>query len=313
MCSFGEGRTSIGPAYQCEVKTWFTITTREKAVIDSFTGIFDAGKDVTSVQRFYVFSYGKTVYFPRGLDKLFPSLTIISIGAAGIKEIRQSDLAPFPNLKSLGLSFNKIEVIEAGLFSSNPLLQSIDICNNLLVHIDAKVFDTLPKLTGLYLYSNPCSVNSTAFSSYYFPKTVIAGVTEKCQSDEFMAIDRELRALEESITSVHAGNLASFEQKFLNLQERFEKSNFVNYSPMAERFQKLAEDILNIKSSQGSCGADYKEQLDAIEKKLANIEAVQAYLVSTIYSVENSLLSKLTAILDLVTKDAQSSEEVINV
>ena len=79
-------------------------------------------------------------------EKFFENLELIFIDFAGMKEIHQTDLKPFPKLIYLSLEYNSIEVLESGVFDANPNLEILSFVTNDLVHIESNVFDNLPKL-----------------------------------------------------------------------------------------------------------------------------------------------------------------------
>lgn len=109
-------------------------------------------------------------YFPKDLEKQFPNLLAILLNLVQLKEIRQTDLKPFTDLRYLDLFENKIEYLEADLFKYNRRLEVIWLSNNKIKFIDDNIFQGLG-ITSLYLAYNDCvskSVTDNPTSLMYF-------------------------------------------------------------------------------------------------------------------------------------------------
>lgn len=99
-------------------------------------------------------------YLPTGIETFFPNLIGLSV-EQHLKEIKQNDLEPFPQLKHLWLARNQLEVIEKDLFKFNTELVYISLRQNFIKEIDSNVFDNLKSLLILELDRNDC-INDNA-------------------------------------------------------------------------------------------------------------------------------------------------------
>jgi hypothetical protein len=61
--------------------------------------------------------------------------------------VRQANFKPFPDIRSIGLYQNHLEVLEKGLFDYNTKLEHLDLLINNFKHIDANLLDDLHSLT----------------------------------------------------------------------------------------------------------------------------------------------------------------------
>lgn len=93
----------------------------------------------------------KIHYFPRGLDEYFPSLKVIKIKFAGLKEIHQNDLKSFTELEVLNLYQNEIEIIEENLFKFNLKLRAISFEMNKIYYVEIQSLKMLENLKSLYI------------------------------------------------------------------------------------------------------------------------------------------------------------------
>lgn len=102
-------------------------------------------------------AFGKKIlYFPRGLQKIFPKLFFIFIINSQLREIRQEDLQGFTKLRELNLQGNEIKSLKKNLFDSNPELEVIFLCHNKISSVDPEVFSNLNYLKVLSLLNNTC-------------------------------------------------------------------------------------------------------------------------------------------------------------
>lgn len=89
------------------------------------------------------------------LTRFFPNLDTIFF-EKGMTEIHKEELAYYPKLKKLYLSFNELEVIESDLFINNPNLELVYLGVNKIHTVYPKVFDGLTKMTSLRFQNNTC-------------------------------------------------------------------------------------------------------------------------------------------------------------
>lgn len=126
--------------------------------------------------------------FPQNLSNIFPNLLALHIINAKLKEIRQSDIAPWTQLKYLNLDRNDIQSLEKDLFKLNRELEWIFISQNRIKYIEATVFDGFSKLSQLNLKLNDCidnrkrnvTITRLLFFKTNFLEEMIKEVREKC-------------------------------------------------------------------------------------------------------------------------------------
>ena len=118
-------------------------------------------------------------YFPRGLQKYFDNLELIVISNGHVKEIHQTDLKPFSELKLLLLPNNQIEIIEENLFEFNRKLVKISFYSNCIFYVHPKVFVNLQSLNSIDMKFNAC-VNDKIENS----KNITMFMKSNCASSE---------------------------------------------------------------------------------------------------------------------------------
>ena len=141
--------------YPCEVTNDVIINSQETTTVNRVIGTHGQGKSHNDVKQFN--AEDKIIeYFPKGLEYFFPNIKVLSIMSCGLKEIHQSDLEMFPELRWASFYDNNIQVLEKGLFSKNPKLGYIFFNRNKIIFIHDEVFKNLPKLTHIGLGNNEC-------------------------------------------------------------------------------------------------------------------------------------------------------------
>lgn len=147
----------IGSVYTCIVKNKQIFSTGQRLIIDSALGVHENNKtddDVTMILISYVTNLK---FFPKNIDKVFRSLTAISIVNAHLEELTEEDLRPFPNLEFLHVSSNNLKRLVRDLFENNLQLKGIDLSGNQqLSHIAPHIFDKLEYLEALDVRGNNC-------------------------------------------------------------------------------------------------------------------------------------------------------------
>jgi Leucine-rich repeat (LRR) protein len=191
ICGLGESRdiqcnyqnnswNVVGSVYLCELQTALNIKSKESVVINSAIGSHLSGKNNDDVTCFISSEASYVVeYFPRNLENIFKNLKMIAIEHGRLKEIKQSDLRPFPKLVTVWLSNNDIEFLEDGLFAYNPELVSVNFHYNKIIHIGTQVFENLNKLRWLWLNENKC-INLDAYNNQKAVREIIRQTKSKC-------------------------------------------------------------------------------------------------------------------------------------
>jgi hypothetical protein len=100
-------------------------------------------------------------YFPKGINKRYWNLKMIRIANSGLKRVTGNDLKNFSQLQQLSFIVNKIEAIEANLFSGNPDLYFVTFEKNRLKFIHPDAFDHLESLEYIDFKNNYCIGNTT--------------------------------------------------------------------------------------------------------------------------------------------------------
>lgn len=135
--------------YACEVSD-ITDITQPDAIITAITGDHQDGKTNLDVLGFRV-KNKKVLYFPKYLNKFFPNLIAISILSSNLKDIKQSDISPFPQLRYLNLFQNQLTRVGDNLFEINLELEVIGLHYNKIESVNPKVIQRLKKLKFFWL------------------------------------------------------------------------------------------------------------------------------------------------------------------
>jgi len=160
---------------------------------------------------------------------------LIVISICQLKEIHQSDLKVFPNLVYFDLTFNEIEVIEAGLFDFNPNLEYIIFYESKIIHIDPNVFDHLNKLKYFWFRPVPC-VHENIYNSREEVLEVLKVVKSNCSNSEFLSLENQIKNLEIESKTL---NSEAFNTKLETFEKSFKNSKFLNFRPLSYKFQNL--------------------------------------------------------------------------
>ncbi|KAG5669388.1 hypothetical protein PVAND_017275 [Polypedilum vanderplanki] len=144
---------AVDNIYFCEQTT--SLVTTPNDIVDKIHGEHKENYGNNDVKGFRVDD--KTMnYFPKGIDKFFPNLQFIAIWTTELKEIRQSDLAPFTKLRILSIWNNQIEVLEKDLLQFNTEIEYIGFGKNNIKFVDGKIFNHLRKLHTFHFDGNDC-------------------------------------------------------------------------------------------------------------------------------------------------------------
>jgi len=283
----------LGPLYLCDVNNNPNIITEESADISSVNGIQEGSKSNDDVLGFYALS--RTIqFFPKGLNKFFKNIKMITISSCQLKEIHQSDLKVFPDLVYFDLESNEIEVIEAGLFDFNPNLQLVGIQESKIIHIDPNVFDHLNKLSNFWFYSVPC-VDQTISNSKEMVQEVLKIVTSNCSNSEFLSLDNQIKNLEIESKTLNSEDfntkLESFEKSFNN--SKFSKSQTLNYKLQNLKLATSTPQVQNVSISDVNLSNDLRNTTD--------LNASQNELQTTLSDIK-SLITDYGSKLDQIPK-----------
>lgn len=176
-------------------------------VIDELGGSHASEKTFDDVTLFSVWSQ-ICHYIPKGIDKFFKNLEFIEFGKCGLKAVSDEDFKPFTKLKVLWLKDNELKSLGPGLFEFNPNLKSISLENNKINLIHQTVFDPIEDLDKLHFTDNLCA--SKNGEGRIQVKRVIREIIENCSSfrsdslltDEITNLKKEVKKLQGELARV---------------------------------------------------------------------------------------------------------------
>lgn len=183
---------AINDVYFCDLKFDLDIA-KSNDVVTTVSGNHLDGKSNSDVVGFRA-SNKKLLIFPAGLDKYFDAAKIefIAIWSTGLKEIHQSDLAPFKKMRILSLWDNDFEVIERDLLEFNPHIEYIGLGKNRIKFVDGNVFGHLKKLHTLHIDGNACISRQVA-GDRSGVLNLLDEIKEKCEFDNEIGSDSDLK------------------------------------------------------------------------------------------------------------------------
>jgi hypothetical protein len=82
-------------------------------------------------------------YFPRGLGKILPNLTKMTVDNCGLKEISRSDLIGFENLESLSLRNNELTSLPNDLLVGMLKLKKVDLYGNKIELTSSQILEAV--------------------------------------------------------------------------------------------------------------------------------------------------------------------------
>lgn len=144
--------------YKCEIAGKFEVKERNMT-IDKIKRDDPEGypQPMNYTNPSHIWALNKDIwYFPKHLEIFFAHLRILEFQNCGLRELTQNDLKAFPELASLNLDRNLLQILEKDLFKFNPKLQGITINTNFIKYIDANIIDHLNDLTVINLLENDC-------------------------------------------------------------------------------------------------------------------------------------------------------------
>jgi len=224
----------MGDIYHCTVNNNPNIITEESAKISEINGTHKSLKINDDVLGFY--SRVKIIQiFPKGLEKFFKNLKVISIWSCQLQEIHQSDVKVFPNLVYFYLFNNGIEVIEEGLFDFNHKLEAVGFQESKIIHIDPNVFDHLTKLSHFWFLTVPC-VNKDILDSTEQVQEAVEFVKSNCSNLEFLSLENQNKNLEIESKTL---NSEAFKKKLKTFEVSFNNSKFSKFRPLNYKLETL--------------------------------------------------------------------------
>jgi hypothetical protein len=138
-----------------------------------------AGKKSTDVQMLSFHFGTKLDYLPKDVHLFFPNLHVYTCDACGIMFVGKEDLHPFPKLKVVSFSQNRIKSLAGNLFQYTPDLVSMDFSNGTLETIGKGFFEAVPKLKEVLFWKTKCHPGTRR----YPVERQIHFVKQQCQSE----------------------------------------------------------------------------------------------------------------------------------
>ena len=124
----------------------------------------------TSTTRFQgIFIKDQTVhYLPKGIEKFFPNLKVLTVYGSKQKSVTQADLKPLTKLEIVGFPGNDLKSLDGELFKFNPELRTVDFMSNNLSYVGKNLLRNLTKLQRTYFKNNPCiKINAKSSSEIH--------------------------------------------------------------------------------------------------------------------------------------------------
>jgi hypothetical protein len=114
------------------------------------------GKKSTDVQMLSYHFGTKLDYLPVDAHLFFPNLRVYTCDTCDIMYVGNEDFKPFPKLKVVSFSQNRIKSLAGNLFQFTPDLVSMDFSNGTLATIEKGFFDPVKKLKEILFWKTTC-------------------------------------------------------------------------------------------------------------------------------------------------------------
>ena len=118
-----------------------------------------------------VFNDQTVHYLPKGINKFFTNLTVLTVWRSHTKLVTQDDFMLLTQLEEVQIVGNDLETLDDDLFKFNPKLKSISFTYNKLLFIGENLLSNLKELHRGFFGSNPC-INANAGSLSEMPALV---------------------------------------------------------------------------------------------------------------------------------------------
>lgn len=136
-CEFRKGICAIYlNKYTCVVTS--SAIVRPNTRVNGFIGAHLPGRCNSDVEAIK-FEDTTVEHFPRGLHKVFPSLTSLFIRNCGLKSISRRDLSGLENLTGLGIFSNQLTSLPSNLLTNMRRLKNISFVGNKLENVSSQL------------------------------------------------------------------------------------------------------------------------------------------------------------------------------
>jgi Leucine-rich repeat (LRR) protein len=139
-CEFSYVARKTIQSYSCVVKE--ASITEPDTNIKEFIGEHRPGKSNEGVDAID-FQATTLHYFPRGLNKIFPSLKTLIINNCGLKSITRDDLHGLEKLEVLDLRLNQLQWLPSNLLDGMKNLKRVIFHSNKLECVSSKILSPI--------------------------------------------------------------------------------------------------------------------------------------------------------------------------
>ena len=153
---------------------------RGDVVIDNVIGKHETGKSNSDVAVANVKNI-KCDRIPSGLANFFTNLEGIFAFASLKTVLLNEDLRPFPKLKYIDISQNRITILPSDVFEDNPQMEWIDISDNRIKLIGLDLLKSLKKLHYANFGTNYC-IDELARDKTDIERTLKPRLVSMCQA-----------------------------------------------------------------------------------------------------------------------------------
>lgn len=181
-CQYSVHLTNFGPLSRPYLCTVSDQPVRGLVSVENVIGKHESGKTNDDVKVLSVKAI-KCSKIPSGFEKYFKNLEGIFAYSSEKTILVNEDLAPFPKLKYLDISLNRITHLPTDVFEDNPLMEWIDISDNRLKLVGLDIFKPLKKLHFANFERNYC-IDERARDKSEIERIFIKRLELKCQFGE---------------------------------------------------------------------------------------------------------------------------------
>lgn len=147
-------KSTIGNLYTCTTAT-DEASGNYTALVD-VRGAHSQGRTNKDVQGLSVWNQVSYFQIPRNIESFFPNLVGLAFWSGIFTSITADDLKPFPSLKLLDLSHNKLVTLDGDLFKHTPKIQAIYFFDNLITDVGNDLLTGLTDLKAVDFEDNTC-------------------------------------------------------------------------------------------------------------------------------------------------------------
>jgi len=198
-------------------------------------------------------------YLPSGIEKCCGSVEVLMIKNSSLKDITASNLRSFPDITILDLSFNKIRILDEGLFQYNLKIKILYLNGNQISAMVPTVFDNnLQELKYLYIDGNQCQAKITIHWINKEPFIEFPKGKDDCTNNGRLTITR---------------NIVKIEKVEDNLKYVYDmNSKMANILNLESRLIKVEHDIENLTSTSQVNNGLWTTVNNTIDEKHAQLK-----------------------------------------